>query len=100
MVALLLPRVLEIALHFAILGGLADVALQLHDGRLREAIIHAVIASICIVVLAGASYIAKRLLGKQHSDLQLKVTLSRTKKETRARAQRSAQRGTHTRKSL
>ena len=99
MVSLLAARILEFALHFAILGGLADVALQLHHGQLRDAIIHAVIASICIVVIAGASYIAKSLLGKHHSDLQLNVTWSRTKK-TPAKAPRSVKRVTRGRRSL
>lgn len=64
MTAALLARSLELALHFAVLGGLADIALQLHYGRLREAVVHAVIASGCVVILAGASYVAKKLLGK------------------------------------
>jgi hypothetical protein len=59
----LLTRSLELALHFAILGGLADIALQLHNGRSHEAIIHTVIASLCILVIAAASYVAKKLLG-------------------------------------
>jgi hypothetical protein len=64
MAAVLLARSLELALHFAIIGGLADVALQLHNGRLQEAILHTVIASLCVVLLAVASYVAKKLLSK------------------------------------
>lgn len=61
---ILLTRSLELALEFALIGGLADVAVQLHNGRLHEAIFHAVIASLCVVLLAAASYLAKKLLGK------------------------------------
>ena len=60
----LFARSLELALHFAVLGGLADVALQLHDGRVNEAIAHAAVASACIIALAATSHIAKRFLGK------------------------------------
>lgn len=64
MVTVLLKRSLELALHFAILGGLADLALQLHEGQVDEAIFHAVIVSLCIILLAAAAYVAKKLLGK------------------------------------
>lgn len=64
MTAAVLARSLELALHFAVLGGLADIALQLHYGRLHEAVIHTVVASVCIVVLAGAAHLAKKFLGK------------------------------------
>lgn len=99
MATLLLSRVLEIALHFAILGGLADVALQLHGGQVREAITHAVIASICIVVFAGASYVAKNILGKHHDDVQLDVTCVLKTKKPRADTSRRASRSTRNRKS-
>jgi hypothetical protein len=61
-VTTLLTRGLELALHFAIIGGLADIALQLHNGRSQEAILHSVIAGLCIIVIAAASYVAKKLL--------------------------------------
>ena len=64
MVATLLTRSLELALDFAIIGGLADVALQLHNGQSHIAIFHTVIASLCVILLAAASYVAKKLLGK------------------------------------
>jgi len=55
-------RSLELALHFALLGGLTDVALQLHQGRLYEAIIHAAIVALAIILLAWAGKIAKKFL--------------------------------------
>ncbi len=100
MVTLLLMRILESALPFAILGGLADVALQLDQGQKREAIIPEVIAGICIVVLAGAGYIAKKLLSKYHSDLHWDVTWTLTRKKPRARTQRRAKKVTRNRKPL
>jgi xanthine/uracil permease len=55
---------LELAVHFAFIGSLADIALQLHKGQMPEALGHAFIASLCIVLLAAALYLAKKLLGK------------------------------------
>ena len=57
-------RLLEVALHLAILGGLVDVAYLLHHGRTHEAVIHAFIAGICVVILAGAWTLARKLLVK------------------------------------
>jgi hypothetical protein len=54
---------LQFLLHFAILGALADLALQLHAGQSKVALIHAGIACLCILGLAGAFYFAKKLLG-------------------------------------
>jgi len=59
----LFARGLELALHFAILGGLADVALQLHQGNGAEAVIHAVVVAIAIIIFAWAGKVAKKLLG-------------------------------------
>jgi hypothetical protein len=64
MLAVLLTRSLELALHFAIIGGLADVAVQLHNGQSENAIKHALIAALCVVLLAMAIHVAKKLLGK------------------------------------
>jgi hypothetical protein len=100
MVALLSARILELALHFAVLGGLADVALQLHHGHVREAILHAAIASICIVVLAGASYLAKKLISKSPSNVQLAVTFALTRKKPQAKAQNNTKGSARPRKSL
>jgi hypothetical protein len=55
---------LELAVDFAIFGGLADLALQLHKGQTPEAVGHTMIAGLCIVLLAAARYVAKKLLGK------------------------------------
>jgi hypothetical protein len=54
---------LQFLLHFAILGALADLALQLHSGQGKVALVHAAIACLCILALACAFYFAKRLLG-------------------------------------
>ena len=54
---------LQFLLHFAILGALADLALQLHDGQSKTALVHAGIACLCILALACAYYFAKKLLG-------------------------------------
>jgi hypothetical protein len=62
MVAAVLARVLKLALHFAIVGSVVDVDSQVHAGQLREAVIHALVVSFCILVLAGAGYIATKLL--------------------------------------
>jgi hypothetical protein len=98
MVTLLMARILEIALQFAILGGLADVALLLHEGRLHEAITHAVIASVCIIVLAGAGYLAKFILGKQPGgDVHLGVTWA-VNKGSRPKTPKTAPKVPHRRK--
>lgn len=85
MAALLTARILETALHFTILGGLTDVALQLHDVKMHDAITHAVVASACILILAVATYFAKSLLGKNSDDFRLNVTWARTRKKPRSR---------------
>lgn len=64
MSAILFVRSLELAFHFVILGGLAAVALQLHHGQWLAAILHAIVACICIVLSAASINIAKKLLGK------------------------------------
>ncbi len=53
---------LQFALHFAILGALADLALQLHAGQSKVALTHAGIGCVCILALACAFYFAKKLL--------------------------------------
>jgi chromate transport protein ChrA len=64
----LLTRSLELALRFVIMSGLAGLALQLQHGRLHDAILHTVVASVCIVLLAAASHVAKKLLSKDKDD--------------------------------
>jgi hypothetical protein len=60
-----LSRSLELALHFAVLGGLFDVGVQLHHGRWAGAMVHAGIAAGCVIALACAAHVAKRLLGNK-----------------------------------
>ncbi|HEX8267390.1 MAG TPA: hypothetical protein VF596_18465 [Pyrinomonadaceae bacterium] len=62
-VAVFLIYSLELAISFALLGGLAGLGLQLHEGRWRDAIIHTVVACTCILALATVGYYAKQWLG-------------------------------------
>lgn len=73
MLSLFSPRTLDYALHFA----LADIALQLHQSRLNQAVTHTLIAALCIVVLGVACYIGKLLLSKAGGDLHLTMTVKR-----------------------
>ena len=59
----LFSRSLELALHFAILGGLTDVALQLHQGNEAGAVVHAMVVAVAIIVFAWAGKVAKKILG-------------------------------------
>jgi hypothetical protein len=56
--AVLLTRSLK-PLNFALIGQATDVALQLHRGRLPQAIFQAVILSLSLVLPAAISYPAK-----------------------------------------
>lgn len=87
------PRVLELALHFAF----ADLALELHQAHLNEAVIHSLVAAICIVVLGAAGYIGKILLSKAGTDLHLTMTVK--KKRSRGGSRRDTKKVVRKRKS-
>lgn len=81
MVSFVSPRILDYARHLA----LADIALELHLSRLHQAVLHAVAAAVCIVVLGVGCYIAKKILSKGDSDLHFEVTLKRKNRRTVSR---------------
>lgn len=56
---------IEIAVHFAILGGLANLSMLLHQGQLVHGIIQTLVICACILLFAGVFYIAKKLIDKE-----------------------------------
>jgi len=73
MAAFLLARILSLALHLTILGSLLNVDLQLHKGRLWEALIHTAVICVCILVLAITGYVATKLLSKSADNLRIDI---------------------------
>lgn len=73
---------------------------HLLESALNDAVSQTLIVSICIVVLAVAGYIAKKLLGKRHDSLHFKLTCDLTRKEPRTKAQTGPKRITQNRKQL
>jgi len=86
MAGVLLARILNVTLHMTILGGLVDVDLQVHNGRVLDALTHTAVISVCILVFAIAGYIATKLLSKSTGNLRIEVTrvpMEDPKKRTR-----------------
>jgi hypothetical protein len=88
MVSALLSRILKVAFHFAIVGSVVDIEVQAHHS-LRDAVIHAVTISFCIVLIAVAGYVAMRLLSSGSGDFTVTVNWAPKKKLRAAKQTRN-----------
>jgi hypothetical protein len=60
----MLLKSLELAFHFVAIGGLAFVAVLLHGGHNGKAVIQAVVVSFCILMVAGALTLARKMTNR------------------------------------